>query len=177
MSSEVSSKVIININRVDAWCKLRDLSKAHHYVPGLVKTEFNTAIKEGIGASRRVFQSESKGIDETVTQWEDGSGFLIRLHRGDKGPPPPFKEAYFRYWLEEGAKDGTTQLTTTLTYTMRMGFLGSLLEKLILKKAFHAVIRDVAISLKQFYETGQPVTPKRLKEIKRLIQLEQDVSK
>jgi hypothetical protein len=166
MTNEVSSQVSINMPRSQAWEKLRDLSLAHNYVPGLVKTEVTTELKEGVGASRKVFQTETKGINETVIEWQDGHGFLIRLHRGDKGAPPPFKEAFFRYQLDDGDSSDTTILTTSMSYTMGMGFVGSFLEKLFLKNIFNGVILDVAISLKQFYETGEKVTPAILKQVK-----------
>lgn len=166
MSNEVSSQVTIQLPLDQAWEKLRDLSLAHNYVPGLVNTTVNTENKEGVGASRTVFQTETKGIDETVVEWQDGHGFLIRLHRGEKGAPPPFKEAFFRYRIDAGETPDTTLLTTSMSYTMGMGFFGGLLEKLFLKNIFHSVNRDVAISLKQFYESGERVTPEILKQVK-----------
>lgn len=166
MSNQVSSQVTIQMPLDQAWAKLRDLSLAHNYVPGLVKTIVNTENKEGVGASRTVFQTETKGIDETVVEWQDGHGFLIRLHRGEKGAPPPFKEAFFRYRIDAGATPDTTVLTTSLSYTMGMGLFGGLLEKLFLKKIFQGINRDVAISLKQFYESGERVTPEILKQVK-----------
>lgn len=166
MHNEVSSQVTINVPRAQAWEKLQDLTLAHNYVPGLVKTEITTELKQGVGASRKVYQTETKGIDETVVEWQDGHGFLIRLHRGDRGAPAPFKEAFFRYRIDDGDSADTTLLTTSMSYTMGMGFIGGLLERLLLKKLFTSVIRDVAISLKQFYESGERVTPAMLKQLK-----------
>ena len=166
MPEEAKCQLVINMPRAQAWEKLKDLSLAHNYVPGLVKTEITTAQLSGVGASRKVYQTQTRGIDETVTEWVDGSGFLIRLHRGEKGAPPPFKEAWFRYWLEEGEQPGTTLLSTSLIYNISMGGFGRWLEKTFLGKVFKTVIRDVAISMKQFYESGQPVTPAILKQLK-----------
>lgn len=166
MSNEAKCQLTLQMPRAEAWDKLRDLSLAHNYVPGLVKTQINTEIKEGVGASRKVFQTETRGIDETVVEWHEGSGFLIRLHRGEKGAPPPFKEAHFRYWLDDGEEEGTTLLTTSLIYTMGLGPLGRVLETLLLKRIFKSVISDVAISLRQFYESGERVTPQMLKKAK-----------
>ncbi len=166
MSKEVSSEVVVKLSVVEAWKKLQDLSLAHNYVPGLVKTEITTEQKQGVGASRMVYQTETKGIDETVIEWEEGQGFLIRLHRGEKGAPPPFKDAFFRYQILPGADENTAVLKNTMRYTMGMGFFGDLLEKLMLKNIFKGVIRDVTISQKIFYETGEKVTPERLKQAK-----------
>lgn len=166
MPEEANCQLVINMPRPQAWEKLQDLSLAHNYVPGLVNTEVTTAKKTGVGASRKVFQTQTRGINETVTEWTEGSGFLIRLHRGEKGAPPPFKEAWFRYWLEDGEQPGTTLLSTTLIYNMSMGAFGRWLEKTFLRNIMKNVVRDVAISMKQFYESGEPVTPKILKQVK-----------
>jgi len=163
MSNEASCTLRIEMPRDKAWEILRDLSRAHYYVPGLVKTEITTEQKEGVGTSRKVYQTETKGMDETVVEWTEGYGFLIRLHNGDKGAPPPFAEGHFRYAIDD---DGdATRLTTSLIYTLRLGAIGELLDRLFLNRIFRSVIRDVALSMRSYYETGRP-TPKS--ELKRL---------
>jgi len=160
--SEVSTTVRVGIPRAKAWELLQDLTLAHHYVPGLVKTEITTEAKKGVGASRRVYQRPTSGIDETVEEWNEGHDLLIRLHRGTAGPPFPFAAAHFRYAIEE---DGdSTLLTTSLRYTMRGGALGRFLDRCLLRRIIDRTIRDVALSQRCYYETGKPVTPRQLKE-------------
>ena len=95
MKHEAAARVVINMPREQAWSLLRDLSLAHNYVPGITRTEITTEKAEGPGASRRVFQSSGKGMDETIVEWNEGHGFLIRLHRGEKGAPPPLPMRHF----------------------------------------------------------------------------------
>lgn len=159
--SQVSTTVRVQLPRAKAWDLLQDLSLAHHYVPGLVKTEITTQARKGVGASRKVYQSETKGIDETVVEWNEGHGFLIRLHRGSAGAPLPFAEAHFRYAIEADGND--TRLTTSLTYTMLGGAVGRFLDRYLLRGFIDKTIRDVALSQKCYYETGKPVTKKQLK--------------
>jgi hypothetical protein len=165
MTGSVSYTIEIDIPREQAWQKLQDLSVAHHYVPGLKNTEITTDDTQGVGASRRVFQTGSSYVDETVEEWTEGEGFLIRLHRGETGKPPLFNKAWFRYAIEDNGKGGTT-FTPSMTYEMPWGGFGSLLERLVLKKVFIGVLRDVAIAMKDYYETGQAVGPERLKALK-----------
>lgn len=164
MDSSATHSVVIGMPRAIAWSRLRDLSIAHNYVPGLVGTEITTALREGVGASRRVYQSATRSIDETVTEWVDGHGFLICLHRGERGAPPPFANATFRYWLEDEGEE-RTRLTTTLAYTVRWGALGRWLDRRVLGPAVARNVRDVAICLKDFYEHGKPVDKARLREL------------
>lgn len=167
MDSTATHSVVIGMPRAAAWARLRDLSLAHNYVPGLVRSEITTAVGEGVGASRRVYQSPTRSIDETVTEWVDGQGFLIRLHRGERGAPAPFASATFRYWLEDQDAQHT-RLTTTLAYTVRWGALGRWLDRKLLGNAVRRNVRDVAICLKDFYERRKPVDKARLHELRAL---------
>ena len=100
MSQEVTAEILIDIPRDEAWGKLKDISQAHNYVPGIVNTVIVSGQSQGVGASRYVYRNRKSYIQETVEEWQEGQGFLIRLHRGDK-PAPPFRHAWFRYTLED----------------------------------------------------------------------------
>jgi hypothetical protein len=163
MSQEVQAQTLIDLPLSEAWAKLRDISLAHNYVPGIVKTEIVSEQAEGVGASRYVYRNEKSYIQETVEEWQDEKGFLIHLHRGDK-PAPPFKDAWFRYALADGG-NGQTQLTTSLSYELPWGRLGAWLGRKM-ARFVEATINDVALSMKLYYETGTPTTAAALKAYK-----------
>jgi hypothetical protein len=163
MSQEVSAQVLIDIPLTAAWEKLRDISLAHNYVPGIVKTVVVSNQTQGVGASRYVYRNEKSYIQETVEEWQEGTGFLIRLHKGDK-PAPPFRKAWFRYTLVAHGP-GQTQFTASLRYEMPWGRLGAWLEVKI-AKFVRSTIADVAIAMKLYYETGKPTTRAALKGYK-----------
>nr|MDT0252565.1 SRPBCC family protein [Endozoicomonas sp.] len=120
----------------------------------LTGCELHPGPKEGRGASRRVFRTNGKFLDETVTHWEEKRGFVIRLHEGTGPAPAPFKEACFIYRIQPiGDK---TRLTTTMSYTTRFGFIGKLLNKLFIKKALNGAVSKISRNMKSFYETGTP---------------------
>jgi len=163
MTQEVSAQIVIDIPRDQAWEKLRDISLAHNYVPGIIKTEIVSENAEGIGASRYVYRNARSYIQETVEEWHEGEGMLIHLHRGDK-PAPPFKNGWFRYELADDDK-GNTLFTATLIYEMPWGALGSWLESRM-GKFIQGIVADVASAMKLYYETGEPTTPQALKAYK-----------
>jgi Polyketide cyclase / dehydrase and lipid transport len=167
MSQEVSAQVLIDIPRSVAWEKLRDISLAHHYVPGIVKTVIVSNQTEGVGASRYVYRNEKSYIQETVEEWQEGKGFLIRLHKGEKSAPP-FKNAWFRYELADHGP-GQTQFTASLKYELPWGGLGAWLGAKMAKMV-RATIGDVAIAMKLYYETGKPTKPAALKDYKSKLQ-------
>ncbi len=163
-ADEVSFRATIAVERERAWELLSDLSLAHNYVPGVVDTRIVTERKTGVGASREVYQGKEKSMNETVEEWNDGYGFLIRLHCGGDGPPFPFKAAWFSYAIEDSGVN--TILTARLIYVMRWGCIGRWLDRILLKRFVKSRIRDVALGLKIYYETGKRVTPYKLNSLK-----------
>ncbi len=163
MTQMVSEQLVLDMPRSEAWEKLRDISRAHNYVPGIVNTVIVGEQDEGVGASRYVYRNATSHIQETVVEWSEGTGFLIRLHRGDK-PPPLFRQAHFRYQLEDqGARK--TLLTTSLEYELPWGALGRWLERKM-AAIVQRNIADVALAMKLYYESGEPTTPAMLKACK-----------
>ena len=163
MSQEVQAHTLIDIPLDDAWAKLRNIGLAHHYVPGIVNTQIVSEQSEGVGASRYVYRNKKSYIQETVEEWQEDKGFLIHLHRGEK-PAPPFRDAWFRYTLEDGG-NGQTLLTTSLIYEMPWGAIGAWLGAKM-ANIVQATIQDVALSMKLYYESGVPTTAAALKAYK-----------
>lgn len=142
MTRKVSAQVVLDMPRGQVWEKLRDLSLAHNYVPGIIKTVIVSDQAEGQGASRYVYRNAKSYIQETVVEWSEGEGFLIRLHKGEK-PARPFRNAWFRYQLADNNRD-TTLFTASLEFELPWGGLGSWLEKKM-EKIVQATINDVEI--------------------------------
>ncbi|TFB43663.1 SRPBCC family protein [Pseudomonas sp. F01002] len=149
MPAIASHSVLLDLSPSAAWAKLRDLSLAPHYVPGLTGCQFHPGAREGVGASRRVFRKGGQWLDESVVQWQEGAGFVLILHRASSGAPFPFREASFSYALQ--AEGYATRITTQMNYSLR----GGRLVEWLLAKAFNNVVRQIAENLKAFCETGQ----------------------
>jgi hypothetical protein len=149
MPAIASHSVLLNLTPQAAWAKLRDLSLAPHYVPGLTSCRFHPGAREGLGASRRVFRKGGQWLDESVVQWQEGVGFVLILHKASEGAPFPFREASFRYALQ--AEGDATRITTSMSYNLR----GGRLVEVLLVRAFNKVVRQIAENLKAYYESGK----------------------
>jgi hypothetical protein len=156
----LSAEFEVELDPQQAWERLRDFSVPDRYVQGLTRVEMTTAPREGIGASRRVTQGKSIVLDETITEWREGQGFTLRLHRGEKGAMPPFKEHFFEYGIVQ--REGKTFLHNSMHYSLGMGWLGRMLDALFLKRVIARQMRDVTLAQKIYYETGDTVTPEIL---------------
>jgi hypothetical protein len=150
------------------WEKVRDFSRALNYVPGLTDLTITTPATSGVGASRVVVSAQFGPMDETITEWNEGRGFRIRLHRGDGAPMPPMREATCEYALEPSEDDpeGTTYIAMSMEYELSYGILGSLLNALFLQRVMQGSMSDVALSLAENYVTDERVSKARLKELR-----------
>ena len=144
-----SHELILDLTPEAAWTHLRNLALAPHYVPGLTACAFHPGPKEGPGASRRVFMKRGF-LDESVLHWEEGEGFVLRLHRAEQGPPFPFREASFCYALHPES-GGRTRLSLSLDGELR----GGRVTEWLLAGALRKTVATIAANLKAFYETGQ----------------------
>lgn len=154
----------LDLDRAGAWRRLRDLSAPHLYVPGLTAAAFAGPQREGVGARRRVRRGRLPAIDETVTEWRESEGFTLRLHRGAKGPPPPFRQYFFDYGLDE--RGGRVRLVNRMRYEVGPGPLGALLDRLLLRRFLLRELQDITLAQKIHYETGDRVTPAILQAAK-----------
>lgn len=157
MASTAAAEILVQLPREEVWARLRDLSLAHYYVPGLTDTRIMTAQREGVGTSRKVYQRGMAPLDETVIEWNEGYGFVLRLHQGEKAPLI-FSEAFFSYRIED-AGPGVTRFQPSLTYTVKWGVFGRLLDRLFMNGTSRRMLDKLARSFKQFYETGRPSNP------------------
>lgn len=160
----VSAEFEVELSIADAWERLRDLSCPDMYVQGLTAVEITTEQRQGVGASRRVTQGKSFKLDETVTEWQQGKGFTLRLHRGEKTSIPLLTAHFFDYGLREN--EGRVFLHNQMRYQVGLGLFGALLDKLLLRRVMRSQLRDVTLAQKIYYETGQRVTADILKSAK-----------
>lgn len=134
--------VNLQISPEEAWNKLKDLSLAPLYVPGVKSMEFVTRKQEGVGATRIVYPQQLK---EEVVSWKQGREVLLKLSKKGKESFFPFKKSIFRYSLME---TGNTYMKLSLEYDPILGKLGHILFGSIIKKR----IIKTAENLKQVYE-------------------------
>ena len=88
-----------------------------------------------------------------MVEWEEGRGFIIRLHRGPEGPPVPFESANFRYWIEGENADGTF-LSLMISYRPVGGRLGEWLDSAVLNAEMRSSMEALGQSMKGYYESG-----------------------
>lgn len=142
MKHKAIHSINLQISPTEAWDKLKDLSLAPLYVPGVKSMEFITRKKEGIGTARIVYPQK---IKEEVIVWDTGKEVVLGLSKNGRTGFFPFKESQFRYTIME---TGGTFMVLSLEYEPALGNIGYLLFGRIIKKR----IVKTAKRLKEFYE-------------------------
>ena len=152
--AQVSVLVEVSVER--AWNYLSDFTAAPNYVPDIVRAEIVSARRAGIGAHRRVYDEDGDFLEETIIEWQQGRGFVIKLHEGDE-PMAPFERAEFRYLLAPAAKQQTL-ITLSMTVELPLGAFGAKLGEWFLLPVLEDNLAQVAAGMKHYYETGKPAT-------------------
>ena len=155
---QASSQTTVALPIAQVWQRLRDFRAAPNYVPDLTHCIMHEGPSEGVGASRRVFLNNGRWLDETITEWREGEGFTLRLHRAESGAPTPFVWAEFSYQLRE-LESGETELTNTMRYQLRWGWLGRLLGWALTRWAMPKSLGEITQNQSRFYLTGKPTNP------------------
>ena len=134
------------------WGAVADLGSIENFHPGVSRSYYTSASKEGVGASRVCELLPMGEVEEVVTDWRDGESLTLRLDP-IKGTPP-FRDAFGRLELAE-SKDGEVEVTMTFTYGLRFGILGSLMNRVMVEPRFRTMLPAVLAGLKRHVETGE----------------------
>jgi len=147
----VSHQLYIDLPPEAVWNKMRDLTLATYYVPGVKETWLTTDQREGVGASRKVRMQNGDVMDETVVEWTEGRGFVVRLHKEGKPALPLFQECSFRYEIEPAGN--RTLFKPAMHFETKPGIFSGLLGA-IASIPMRMMVRKVGVAMKQFYEAG-----------------------
>ena len=155
-AQQVEVSVLAEVPLERAWEILQDFSVAHNYVPGLTRTEIVSSRPSGIGAHRRVYDEQGDFIEETIIEWQEREGFVIKIHQGD-APMAPFERAEFSYRLAP-VPDSKTLIILGMTVELPFGSVGAKLGEWFILPVIEDNLVQVAAGMKHYYETGRPAT-------------------
>ena len=139
--------------RIDApvdkvWAVLADLEAVGAYNPLVASVKLVGESRSGVNAVR-LCQFKPKGFsEERVTDWKPGELLGIEVVRIS------FPMAYCR-WKTRLAADGDgTRVSQELEYAVKFGLLGALMNGLLMKRKYDAVLASIFRGLKHHVEKG-----------------------
>ncbi len=128
-----------------------NLGDIYKFNPSVSKSYYTTEQTDGIGAARICELYPMGKILETATDWEEGNSFLLKIDTIEKAPP--VKNFTGKFELNEIGIN-QTEVSLTLNYDMKLGFIGQLLNKLNQKSKMESGIEDLLRGLKVHLEQG-----------------------
>ncbi|SFC71375.1 SRPBCC family protein [Pseudoalteromonas denitrificans] len=159
----VKSKVVINAPKQKVWQVMEDFGNVYTWAPGVTESHSIGSKESGMGAARHCKLDGFGTIDEYVTQWVEGTGFVY-----DVTPLGPLNKSFSCWWLT-ALENGSTELEVVLSYDIRYGLFGKVMHSLIMRKKLESSLPDALNALKNRVETGKLVRPYLTKKGSELI--------
>ncbi len=135
------------------WDVLEDFGGVSHWAPYMRRSSLIGNQQSGVGASRFMRHAWGFSFEETVTEWTDGHGFSFDVHRA----PFPMKDVH-ETWVA-GRDNGLSTVTTRVNYGMRLGFLGSLVDWVLVRFVVRREMREGLRGLKRYVENRSDLIP------------------
>ncbi len=150
----IQSQITIHAPKEVVWQALSDLGGVNKYHMAVEKSYYSSDQKSGVGASRVCEFANGGSLSETVVRWQDGSSLTLSLNPGKK--MPPFRSnSEGTFSVRED--NGNTVVDMEMRYDLRFGFLGRLMDALMVRPQFSKIIPQVLAGLKYHIETGELV--------------------
>ncbi len=159
MTTQITKQIRINAPIEQVWDVVRDFGNINAFNPNLTNSYSTSENNEGLGATRHCDLLPMGSIEERVIDWQDGVGYTIEIFDGEK--QPPYKNAQGTFHLRGDGNQ--TIVTFSLQYEMKLGPIGALMNRVMLRSQFDKAALNIAQGLKHYIEVGEKATPKTLR--------------
>lgn len=150
---ELVARIDINASQNKSWEVLEDFNNVYTWAPGVVESHGLGLIEKQIGAGRHCKLDGFGEIDEYVTHWQEGIGFVY-----DVSPLGPLYKAFSSWWLTS-IDETNTRLEVVFSYNIRFGLFGKIMHKLIMRGKLEKSLPDTLQSVKKRIESGNLIRP------------------
>ncbi len=150
---KVQSDVIINASTDEVWDVLKEFGSVSEWAPTVTKSYYLDAQTFGVGTGRHCDIEGFGGIDEVVTEWQEGVGFVYSVT--PLGPLDNVNSS----WQLTRISDRDTRLQVILSYDLRFGILGKILHKLVMRRKLEQSLPDTLAAFKERLTKVSSVAP------------------
>ena len=144
----IRNEITVNASTDKLWNILTDLELLDRYDPTVKKSTLVSAEKTGMGAKRKVDMLDGKNwFEEKITVFKPNDALTYQLTDCSF----PIKSLKHSYTFEEIGHQ--TKVKQVMEYTVKFGFLGMLLDGLMIRKQSDSGIKKFFAGLKSYAET------------------------
>ncbi len=136
----------INATPQRVWETLADFGAVSDWAPYMKSSHLIGETRFAEGMRRGMLHSWGFRFEETVTAWNKGEGFSFDVERA----PFPMKDVSESWRI--GQQDGFSTVTTSVTYSMKLGLIGTLLDWLFVRFVVQREMRAGLNGLKKHLE-------------------------
>lgn len=148
---EVSREILIDTPAERVWALLADLEGVAAWAPNIARCRLLSAIRRGVGATRRVRHVTGITLEEEVVAWNAPHAYTYAI-RGRLGPLSRVRET----WTVQPAATSCVA-SACITYDVRLGVFGGVLDRLVIRLLLQRQMCLGLTGLKRAAESSAPV--------------------
>ena len=131
------------------WPAIADLTAVERYNPMVASARHISDQREGVGASRRCELKPKGWVEERVWDWKPPHALGLEVAASEW-------PLVFMKWRTELQADGDgTLVRQELTYKVKFGPIGALLDALVMRRKLDRGVAEVFRGLKSYVEASQ----------------------
>ena len=148
--NQVANQIVIDAPVQQVWEVLADFGGVYRWAPSVTNSYSTSENSSGPEASRHCDIAGFGGIEEYITEWNEGHDFTY-LATG----VGPISEGHSTWSVK--AQGEKTLVYTEFSYGLRFGPIGALMNALILRRKVEQGLEKALEGLKHHVKTGEPI--------------------
>lgn len=142
----------IDASKEQVWEVLADLGSIAEWNPGVTASHSTSESPQGEGATRHCdvkgMGGKSAYLEERAFDWREGEGFKIDIYESNL----PIKRNVVTFAIAESG--GGTIVQVSPDYQLKFGPIGSLMDKLMVRRQFEESMERLLAGLRDHVESG-----------------------
>ena len=143
----LENRIQINASHAVVWGILADFSGVATWAPYLRSSSPVGDVEAGVGAYRVMRHFWGFRLEESVVEWDEGSGYAFAL------VTVPFPIKYVRETWQVVSEDGRVSVRTSVEYDTHLGPLGDAVDSILVSRLVRREMREGLKGLKRYAET------------------------
>jgi len=141
------NEILIDAPMEKIWDSLSNIEELEKFDPTVKRSNALTPVKAGIGAARRVEMKDGKNwFEEKVTSWVPGKALTYELTACSF----PIQGLSHTYSFERAGN--RIRVKQVMVYQVKFGWLGRVMDRLIIRRQSDAGIKKFMAGLKEYAE-------------------------